>query len=302
MNEKKSIPLPPGITQVIGMDDMRTKSDRIGITPAKCFRDTGIVWTNNKVWPELDEATKCFILGHEAGHIVRNTKDEFAADDYAFNWCMKNGIGLSKTVLALTRVLSYPDDSPGQKLEQESRTKAMLVKSLKYDWEVNGNQKAKDELMKQAMSPLEYESHMVGLINYRNTKSVTQTPRAVSAPVVRPVAKPLPQSVVVARPTLNSAIQQSGATPSNPVTAQQLEKFLSRPTFGRPVVEGSAPVPWAKYENTERESPTGSQASMDAEKKKKILGMDESTFYISLGAFLLFVIVVVFLIAKKKKK
>ena len=284
MNEKKTIPLPPGITQIIPKDDMRTEKDTIGNSPAKCWRDTGVVWTNNKIFPYLDEATQAFILGHEGKHITANTNDEFVADAGAFDWCMKNGIGLSKTVLALTRVLSYPDERPLQKAEQEARTTAMLRRALKYDWEVNGNEKAKEALMKNNLTNMEMESHLAGF-----TIGGVSRPPVMSRPVnpLIIINKPGGQST----PRVVSGVK-SMVIPQGGLTAGALEQFLTQPpprTTGG--AGGGNPTGEERKATTEEEK----------DEEKKILGMSPTAFYITLSVTVLILAVGSYLLLRKKK-
>ena len=130
--------LPPGISSVTG-------SDELGSSAAMCYRDTGEVFTNNAIFQKLPKDYQEFIIGHEAGHIVNNTNNEFLADDYAFDWCIKRGISLKNTVLAMTRVLNFPENNPVLKKEQEARVKRQLQRALNYDYRVNNNQKAKPQ-------------------------------------------------------------------------------------------------------------------------------------------------------------
>lgn len=79
---------------------------QIDNSPARCNRRTKQVWTNADLWPSLSTNARHFILYHEAGHIVLNTKDEFSADEYAFQRMMKEGRSLQDCVKALTQLLS----------------------------------------------------------------------------------------------------------------------------------------------------------------------------------------------------
>lgn len=146
--------LPPGITKVIAKDDL-------GATPAKCFRDTGIVLTNNKSFPFLNKNIQDFIIAHEAGHIVYDTDNEFLADDFAFKWCLSQGMGLKNCVFALTQVLTLPENNPGLKKEQEKRMQVMLNKALEYDYKINKNEKANP--MNGNDIPGEFENHILGI-------------------------------------------------------------------------------------------------------------------------------------------
>lgn len=319
MNENKSIPLPPGITRIIPKDDMRTPKDRIGITPAKCFRDTGIVWTNNNVWPMLDKATQTFILGHEGKHISANTESEFEADAGAFDWCMKNGIGLSKTIHALTRVLSYPEDNPMQRGEQEARTLAMTKRALEYDWKINGNEEAKKELMKTYNTPGELESHFIQI--------------GAARPIIQP-GHPAPRTFVFKAPislggTNTSIAPHAGfnhpvshaknpftgviGRPISPfpvvvpvgLTPASLEAFLTQAP-ARPAYSGGGGGGGSYQQEDQRYDESGSREVLSEDEQKKadknkILGMPKWAFFTGVAVLVIAVVVFCIYLAKKKK-
>lgn len=310
--------LPPGITQIIGKDDMRTERDKTGITPAKCFRDTGIVWTNNKVWPNLSDDVKCFILGHEGGHIVKNTDNEFEADASAFDWCMKNGVGLHKMVTALTRVLSYPEDRPRQKNEQEARTKAMLQRCLEYDWRVNGNEKAKNQLMQNKMTALEYESHLIGTKD--SVIIPTRPPISPAIPInikpsvlpinIKPSILPIDPVIVPEGPNIPGRPINPAIIPVAPVTPVTPVNPVISPVIP---INTYSPISSGYYENLlmqqrptrqgnssgKRSTSVQSQTAVDDQAKKKILGLDPTLFYIIMAALLLLVIGGLFMMLRK---
>ncbi len=132
------IPTPPGIKAIKWGD-----AAKMGETPARCYRSLGIIEKNPAMWHNIHPDVQQFIIAHEAGHIVANTRDEFKADDFAFNWCVKHGMSLKRCVMALTRTLTYPDNKPKVKNEQEARTKVLIKKALDYDYNINKNEKAK---------------------------------------------------------------------------------------------------------------------------------------------------------------
>lgn len=81
-------------------------------SPARCNRKTREVWLNADLWPSLSENTKDFVIYHEAGHIILQSTNEVAADEYAFNRMVKEGKSLKYCVLALTSLLT---NSPGHR-------------------------------------------------------------------------------------------------------------------------------------------------------------------------------------------
>jgi len=81
-----------------------------------------------------------FIMLHEAGHVVLDTNDELAVDEWAFwnytrnntplgcfAWSGQNNKSLKKSVYALTRILKF------DKAEDFKRAELQLQRALKYD-------------------------------------------------------------------------------------------------------------------------------------------------------------------------
>lgn len=81
-----------------------------------------------------------FIMLHEAGHVVLDTTDELAVDDWAFwnyvkssgplgcfAWGSRGNKSLKKSVYALTRILKF------DKAEDFQRAARQLQRALKYD-------------------------------------------------------------------------------------------------------------------------------------------------------------------------
>lgn len=127
--------IPPAIAHVWLVDKLARK------TPAMCLRSTATVF----ITPEflrLPKDYQRFIIAHEAGHITLDTHDEFLADDFAVDWCINDGGGLTNILFAMTKVLSFPEDKPLQKLEQEMRCARQYTRLLDYDANINKNPKA----------------------------------------------------------------------------------------------------------------------------------------------------------------
>ncbi len=143
--------LPYGITKVERVYDL-------GSTPAVCYRNTGVVKVNAKIWDTLTNDYQYFILCHEAGHIVLNTTDEFKADAYAFEQYAKSGRSLTQAVYALSKVL------PFNNIEHYGRLQKQYKNALRYDSEVNNNYKATQLLNKMDnMTATEIEQSFLGL-------------------------------------------------------------------------------------------------------------------------------------------
>ncbi len=75
-------------------------------SPAKVNHKTKRVFVNADLWAKLNDDTQRFILYHEAGHIVLNTRDEHSADAYAFQRMVAEGRSLKACVYGLTKLLT----------------------------------------------------------------------------------------------------------------------------------------------------------------------------------------------------
>jgi LPXTG-motif cell wall-anchored protein len=80
-------------------------------TPARVNHKTGYIFVSKAHFDKLEPVYREFVLAHEEGHLVLNTSNEEAADQYAVNKLLKKGYPLSKIMQSLTRVLNY--DKPG---------------------------------------------------------------------------------------------------------------------------------------------------------------------------------------------
>lgn len=107
----------------------------IGSTPARVNRKTGHLQINMDVFPRLKDEHKAFVLLHEEGHVVLDSSDEMAVDEYAFKKYAALGYSLTESVKALTQVLN--SKSP----EHTKRAYLQLQRALEYD---NKNNKNKD--------------------------------------------------------------------------------------------------------------------------------------------------------------
>lgn len=108
---------------------------KIDGTPARCDHHNGIIYISKAHFDNLEPIHKDFILAHEEGHLVLNTKNEEVADDYAMNKLLKLGYPLSKILGSLTKVLHY------DKSHHYGRTKKIFDKLFIYDYIVNNNKK-----------------------------------------------------------------------------------------------------------------------------------------------------------------
>jgi hypothetical protein len=109
-------------------------------TPARADHRNGIVYISKKHFEGMDPVYKDFIIAHEEGHLVLNTKNEEQADEYAMKKLLKQGYPLSKILGSLTQVLQY------DKMGHYGRTNAIFNKLFLYDLAVNQNKKLLNHL------------------------------------------------------------------------------------------------------------------------------------------------------------
>ncbi|MDP3914385.1 MAG: hypothetical protein Q8R96_11700 [Bacteroidota bacterium] len=94
-----------------------TFSENIGSTPAIVRRDTGEIFLNRKIWFNLPQAYRRFILYHEMGHYTLQTTNELEADHYAFNQIAgTQKESLKNTVRTLYGVLPFNTELQGLRL------------------------------------------------------------------------------------------------------------------------------------------------------------------------------------------
>ena len=127
-----------GITSIFLVDDL-------GNTPARVNRRTGELYINLKKWKDLTPDARFFVLLHEAGHVDQDTRNEILADNYAFYAYARAGKPLSKSIQALTRLLTF--NNP----QHYDRVKAQIDRAFAYDYHVNGNPAADPEAMRTAL-------------------------------------------------------------------------------------------------------------------------------------------------------
>jgi len=121
----------PGITQIVWVPTL-------GATPAKVNRQTGVMYLSRAAMQNLPPEYRLFIMLHEMAHVVLQTTDEVAADNWAFNQYAAMGYSLKAGVKALTRVLNDKDP------EHAWRMYSQLKRAEKFDYEVNNNKNAYD--------------------------------------------------------------------------------------------------------------------------------------------------------------
>ena len=104
-------------------------SNTLGDTPASTHRPSGKVWVNsNYLGGNMRKRYWDFILAHEEGHIVLDTKSEIEADAYAsVKFFNKYPLEPFDSVKALTEVL------PVNTAEQKLRVKLQEARAAKFD-------------------------------------------------------------------------------------------------------------------------------------------------------------------------
>ena len=115
--------------------------DDLGSTPARVNRFTGEIQINDRYFKSMPEFRKSFIIEHEKGHFLNNTRSEFEADQYAFKKLAgTQPRSLKESVYSISRVLSFRNP------EHMERMIEMMKMALEYDFKHNGNEKAKTAL------------------------------------------------------------------------------------------------------------------------------------------------------------
>lgn len=118
-----------------------TYHNNLGTTPARVNRQTGELQINLPVWEKLTSEEKRFVELHEEGHLVLQTKNELAADRYAFKKYADEGYSLKAGVKALTKVLQ---DKPNHLI----RSNEILKQATQY--QKNRSMEAENIFISQA--------------------------------------------------------------------------------------------------------------------------------------------------------
>jgi hypothetical protein len=104
---------------------------------AKSMRSTGELVVNKYYFLKLKPAHQFYILAHEEGHILYNTRDEMKADQHASDRYFETGRqSISDSVKALSEHLDRNNPV------HIARAWAQYQRALKYDWMKNKNKKA----------------------------------------------------------------------------------------------------------------------------------------------------------------
>lgn len=110
-----------GITKVVPAD--------LGASPAAVNRKTGVMYVNTALLKRkgVNKDQLFFIMLHELGHVVQQTKSEINADDWAFEQYVKHGGSLKQSVRAVTDWLRF------DKKEDFVRANLQLQRAKTYD-------------------------------------------------------------------------------------------------------------------------------------------------------------------------
>jgi hypothetical protein len=98
---------------------------------AYCNRRTGGLYINKAHWYKLPEEQKFWVLSHEEGHVVEQTRDEIEADAHAHRKYMAAGLPLSQSVKALTTHLQEGNQV------HIARAWLQLQRTLQHDFNYN---------------------------------------------------------------------------------------------------------------------------------------------------------------------
>lgn len=110
----------------------------LGSCPAAVLMDDGTIEINRDVWNLYTPFEQQFILAHEAGHYLLQTSSEEAADLYALQQMHRTQRrSLKQSIGTLVKM--------GNTIPA-SRVEALYREALKMDAQINGNQRATQEL------------------------------------------------------------------------------------------------------------------------------------------------------------
>jgi hypothetical protein len=113
-----------GVTSIV-QDD----GSLLGGSVAGVNRETGVMYINKPLVDsmQLSKEVLLFIMLHEMGHMVLQTSDEVAVDEWAHKEYLKRGYSLKQSVYALTQILRFSKD------EDYIRANLQLQRAKQYD-------------------------------------------------------------------------------------------------------------------------------------------------------------------------
>lgn len=124
---------------------------------AYCNRRTGVVHINLAHWYKLPEEHRFWVLAHEEGHIVEQTRDEIEADGFASRKYLAADLPPSESIRALTANLD--DTNP----VHVARAYLQLQRALQFDFLHNHNERAYRSRYASDAS-IKQQLHMYGTI------------------------------------------------------------------------------------------------------------------------------------------
>ncbi len=115
--------------------------DDLGSTPARVNRFTGEIQINQRYFDNMPQFYQDFVIEHEKGHFLTNTRSEFEADRYAFKKLAgSQPRSLKNSIKSISEVLSFKNP------EHMDRLTEMIKMALEYDYKHNNNIKAQNAL------------------------------------------------------------------------------------------------------------------------------------------------------------
>ena len=144
-------------------------TEKIGESPAAVHLRSGVLHINPKVFFSYPPEWQKFILLHELGHYLLQTRSELEADNFAFHHFAKEGNSLKEAVNSLLRVLNL-----GIKSHRE-RVEAQLERAKYWDEVIYNKQfKTAKERVKAMSDYIQSENsglaHCLGSNDYQGAK------------------------------------------------------------------------------------------------------------------------------------
>jgi len=100
------------------VDSIKNDDGKTSKTPARVYHDNGDTIINVNEFCKHSVFVRMFILMHERGHYLFNTKSEIEADKYAADVLLNNGYPKLEIIYAATKI--FPPDSPEMQKRAES--------------------------------------------------------------------------------------------------------------------------------------------------------------------------------------
>lgn len=128
--ESRKVPVPEGIAKVVYSENIEG--------PAMGNLRTRIVTLKPSEIAALNDDQLYYVLCHEAGHIVQQTRSEDLADEYASKVYLASKRSPKQSVFALSDVLPHFT----QEHHYKPRVINQLCRAASYDYKVNNNKNA----------------------------------------------------------------------------------------------------------------------------------------------------------------